>query len=75
MDDSLEKDCPSSCQFIGGPTDVAECYRDESSRHIPTRWQTGILYDRLHFVEISDFFSVHRTKSAWQVAGNKTYTL
>jgi len=28
MDDSLEKDCPSSCQFIGGPTDVAECYRE-----------------------------------------------
>jgi len=28
MGDSLEKDCPSSCQFIGGPTDVAECYRD-----------------------------------------------
>lgn len=25
---SLEKNCPSSCQFIGGPTDVAECYKE-----------------------------------------------
>ncbi|QSI02028.1 hypothetical protein DYE50_05510 [Treponema ruminis] len=48
---SLEKDCPFSCQLIGGPTDVAEYYRDikipAHSYPVADKWS---IYEKWIFV-------------------------
>ena len=59
MDDSLEKDCPSSRQYIDRPTDVAECYRDSEIPAHSYPVADGAIISKNEFV-VSLLFTMYR---------------